>query len=467
MKRKIFAISVLMTAFFTAIPCTGFSQDEKSPAPATSQDEKAAAPDTGAASEDQKAAAPDAGSPQDRKAVTPDTGASQNEKASTSGTSSSPEGKVMVPTGPSTGEKAGAEGLSEYTIVRHDTLWGISKKFLKDPLKWPKIWKQNPYIKNPDLIYPGNIVRISPDGHVEIVKAPPPPPKELPTVVLEEQKENVVELQPPAAKEGEAKTEAAPGAKEAKEKAIKMGKMVKKEKSKTPVLASELMVRRGFIARHELDAAGVIVEPKELEDRLYFTQGDKVIVSFKDKEYKKGDRFAIIREGMKIYHPVTGSYMGKLVESLGTLTITDADTPSEAVIDQSYKEITRGAGLVPFKETPAEMEITGTESEISGYVIASASERDEFSEGNIVYIDKGGKDGLKNGNVMRIYRERKRVSDPVKGGYINLPPFDLGKLVVIDAGEKTSSAIIVRSTQAIHAGDEVATAPASKEASSK
>lgn len=446
-----------MTAFFTAIPGTGFSQDKDVAAPGagSSQEEKAATPNAGS-SQDEKAAIPDTGPSQEEKAGTTDNGPSRDGKASTPGAPSR-EGKVMVPASPSTAEKAAAENMTEYTIVRHDTLWDISKRFLKDPFKWPKLWKQNPYIKDPDLIYPGNIVRISPDGSVEIVKAPPAP-KELPTVVLEERKEKVVELQPPA-----------PAAREEGSKAEGEAAAVAKEalKPKANVLASELVPRKGFITRRELEAAGVIVEPREKENQLYFTKGDRVIVSLKDKESKIGDRYAIIQEGKNIYHPVTGSYMGNVTENLGSLAITDANAPSEALIDTSYKEITRGARLVPLKETAREVEIKGTESEINGYIIASTDDRGELSEGDIVYVDKGSKDGLANGNVMRIYRERKKVYDPVKGGPITPAPFDLGTIVIIDAGEGTSSAIIVRSTRAINPGDKASTVPAAKEASSK
>jgi LysM repeat protein len=61
-------------------------------------------------------------------------------------------------------EKPVAVPAGQYTVVAHDTLWGIAGKsdIYSDNFEWPLIFKANrDIIKDPDLIYPKQDFKIN------------------------------------------------------------------------------------------------------------------------------------------------------------------------------------------------------------------------------------------------------------------------------------------------------------------
>lgn len=54
-----------------------------------------------------------------------------------------------------------ADYPDSYTVEESDTLWDIAGIFLQNPERWPEIWTPDTYLDNPDLIYPGDTLRLS------------------------------------------------------------------------------------------------------------------------------------------------------------------------------------------------------------------------------------------------------------------------------------------------------------------
>jgi len=77
---------------------------------------------------------------------------------------------VAVPRRPDLGAAIDPNAPESYTVVRGDTLWDISDRFLKHAWLWPQLWDYNPQIKNPHLIYPGDLVGLEyVDGQPRLV----------------------------------------------------------------------------------------------------------------------------------------------------------------------------------------------------------------------------------------------------------------------------------------------------------
>ena len=322
-----------------------------------------------------------------------------------------------------------------HKIVPRDTLWDITGKYLNDPFKWPGVWKLNPYIRNPHLIYPGNIVKITPDG-IEILEPGDAKADALEKVPVEDTGESTVVLEPEAEEALPAVVPAPP---------------------KGPVVKDQAIMRSGFVSMKEFEGSGAIVAPKD--ERLFMSEGDQVVISFKEGSAAAvGDRYLVYTTRKIIRHPETDQKLGYEVDVLGSVKVTKADGTAEGTIDRSFKEIPAGARLKGWSEPVSEIELSNAESEITGVIVTALESKENISAGDIVYIDKGSNDGLRSGNIMRIFRPVKKAADPMSAKKkVEMPPVELGTFVVLETDEGTSTGLVVKSFNSIVWGDKVST----------
>ncbi len=298
-----------------------------------------------------------------------------------------------------------AQEYKDYTVIKGDTLWDISQKELQDPFLWPKIWKENPDITNPDRIYPQHKIRI-------------------PFYILQK------EISIPEIPETKIKKE------EPKKEIVKKVEPPKKEY----LVDSELLIASGYIA-DSVHSVGKIVDSPS--GRTILGKDDYAYIKT-DIPSKVGDKFYIIRPVEKVIHPKSGSVLGYLIEVLGIAKVVGQDgSETKIKITDSYSDVLTGSLLDSFyeMEPPYRVE-TPRKPDINGYVVATKELRKLNGMLDIVYLDRGKREGLEVGDLLATLMQGKhRVVN--------------GIIQVINSRESTATAIVRKSSHSVTKGDEV------------
>jgi LysM repeat protein len=349
-------------------------------------------------------------------------------------------GTVTVPE-TTTGPEA-PTGPRKYTVKPGDTLWDITNSYLQDSFLWPKVWKNNQYIVNPDLIYPGNVIELpggeaaQPETHVETAKpAPAPPPRVVEEAAPPPEGEKPVEITPPV--------QPVPAA-----KPINM----------------KLLAASGYIMTDHRPA-GVVVGSRD--GRELSGRGDPAyLLPMDGTQPRVGDRFTVYRSVHKVYHPITGRYMGYLIRILGQTEITGADPEEKTVTSKvvaSYDAIHQGDFLMSPPAPEDSVDQTAPpppNGPVEGYIVEVKEDRVDQSKFDVVYLDRGRQDGVRSGDQFTIIRAGEKTSLFSPGGGVRLPRRVIGELQVISVQDATATAKVVNSTEVIIKGDHFVMHPA-------
>ncbi|HXH86167.1 MAG TPA: hypothetical protein VNI35_05035, partial [Nitrospira sp.] len=182
-------------------------------------------------------------------------------------------------------------------------------------------------------------------------------------------------------------------------------------------------------------------------DRMRLGQYDVFYLKLKNPdETAVGDLFTVFKRTRKVFHPVTGDYMGNLINRLAIVEVIQVDkllTTVRAV--RAYGPVSPGDPVVKFSlPTEGNSASASDSSDVKGMVVELQSDMGMtlVAQWNIVYLDKGLEDGLKAGDNLEVVRFGS-----------GLPPRKVGEVKILSTEGHTSTGLITKSTSRILKGD--------------
>lgn len=294
-----------------------------------------------------------------------------------------------------------------YVVQEGDTLWDIAKRFLKDPWRWPLIWRENAEIENPHLIFPGDLLVVTSDRYIKAVRLEPK--------AYAQSLERAITTIPPNAIQ--------------------------------PFLTSAIILESG-----ELDGAGHVVSGVEDELLLgkYMKFYARGIADTTAKDYR------IFRIGETLRDPETGEILGVEGIHLGDAFMErPGGDVSKLQIFSANQEIRATDRVIPVPlDAPLPYYHPHSPSrDVGGWILYAPQGVNEVGRYDVVIISGGKREGLEEGHVLKALLHRGTRSDPVTGEEYKVPEETSGLMMVFRVFEKLSYALILESNRAISVGD--------------
>jgi len=351
-----------------------------------------------------------------------------------------------------------ADAPDSYTVKHGDTLWDIAKVFLRDPWFWPEIWYVNPQVRNPHLIYPGDVLVLVKGGA-------------QPQVTIAQRGAEG------AAAETESEEPGTPAATNRPTQTGPVTKLSPKIRS-TPITAavttipydaiSAFLGRPTMLSRSEVKSGPYVVA---LRDGHIVGGAGNDIYAMGVRGAGENSRFNIMHVDEALHDPETDKILGYRGIYAGTGAVTAPGQPAKLQIRDNEREVLRGDKLFPehvaieldFLPRAPGRDVKGSIMAVAGVSVAGAHQ--------VVAINRGGKQGLETGHVLAILQKGETVVDRFAGGSsagdgysgdsgggrVKLPDERIGLAMVFKTYENMSYALIMEATHPVRNGDIVRT----------
>src|SRR5581483_3984587 len=199
---------------------------------------------------------------------------------------------------------------------------------------------------------------------------------------------------------------------------------------------------------------GEIIGAKD--QKMMLGEGDTIYLASFKKDFTPGKEWLVYKVIKNIYHPGTGRYLGDLVDVTGVVKITEVNKKvATAEITRSKEPIFRN-DQIALVETLFDFSSPSKRSLPEGLTATVVEARDNRLNNamhDIVYIDRGKKDGVIRGDRFDVIKGGQKVGIRADGEDLRFPEREAGSIVVLSSQDHTATAQIVRSSETISRGN--------------
>lgn len=355
---------------------------------------------------------------------------------------------VVAAAGPAAGSGVGASVAAQsgpalnprhperYVVQRGDTLWDISGMFLRDPWYWPEIWYVNPQVRNPHLIYPGDVLTlVYVDGQPQL------------------------RLERGAQRGGDER----------------LSPRIREEDLPEAISTIPFEIIGAFLSK------GAVLSEEQINQLPYILsiRDGHLAAAAGNDVYVRGDvqeqaGYSVVHLGQQLVDPDDQTVVGYEGIFVGEGTLRRGGDPATLRLNRTKREALEGDRLLSLEfDVPLNFYPRAPERETQGSIIHVVDGLSRIGQYQVVVLNRGDRDGLEPGHVLTVmrrggevedrggnreYREftsRRNLSKGLFGEKVRLPDEPAGTVMVFKTYERISYALVMEADEAIKVLDGV------------
>ena len=310
-----------------------------------------------------------------------------------------------------------ATAPEHYTVQAGDTVWDIASLFLREPWRWQELWASHEHMDDAHAIEPGDVLSIVWDGGSPTLRAT---------------ERGDVALSP----------------------SLRRGPL----HAVIPAIPQAQIAP--FLRQHR------VIESVELAQTPYVvaTDADRLLSSIGDTLYSRGigvssGTYHLVRQVAALIDPLTGEDLGIFMSDIGRASVNSglsSDGLSALLVTQARQEIRLGDRLLLAEEVMVQAAYHPQAPAVlieNARMIAAASGIAQIGALDIVAINRGARESVREGDVLMIQQQPPPAEDPLTTQSVALPDRRAGVLMVFAVFDRASFGLVLEASRPLTVGD--------------